>query len=53
MKTLTQPEKYTWNHYFLTLNSKQQKTVILEKGETDDMTHVTDSVFYLEALDGL
>ena len=53
MKTLTKPEKYIWNHYFLTSDSKQQKTVILEKGLTDDMSHATDTDFYLETLDGL
>lgn len=53
MKILTKPEKYIWNHYFLALDSKQHMTVILKKGETDEMSHAFDSVFYLEARDRL
>lgn len=35
---------------FQKLDSKQQKTVTSEKRAADEISHVTDSVFYLEAL---
>jgi hypothetical protein len=45
--------KYTSNNYFQTLAIRQQKAVIPERREPDEVNHAVDLVFYLEVLVGL